>query len=250
MQERIHRTVIGVITRHLALLGACVLLSACAATPRLGGEQMPPLNTITPVLPEGGSSVMKAVDLFGDAGTKRVYEFTVGKLAGQKLPHRRSILPDGKVIDLLEGHQSAEFVVNDAVNLLADDDYASKVRVVYEPAMVVMPARLRAGETTEQLSESSMTVTNLADGSPRDKGRCKYKVELLGKARVVTPAGSFDAWIVRTTRHLTLQMANGTVVTHSAYVEGRGLIAEHVEQNLKMLGLIAVKSEDEFRLAR
>jgi len=250
MQERIHRTVTERIARRLALAAACLLLSACAATPPTDVVPAPPLNALAPAVPGGGSSVMKAVALFGDAGTKRVYEFTVGKFAGRELPHRRSILPNGKVIDLLEGHQSAEFVVNDAVNLLAEDDYASKVRVVYEPAMVVMPARLRAGETTEQLSESSMTVTNLADGSPRDRGRCKYKVELLGKARVATPAGSFDAWIVRTTRHLSLQMAGGTVVTHSAYVEGRGLIAEHIEQNLKMLGLIAVRSEDEFRLTR
>lgn len=249
MQERIHRTVTEGIARRLAL-GACLLLSACAATPRTGGEQSPPLNAQTPVIPDGASPVMKAVDLFGDASVKRAYEFTLGKLAGQKLPHRRSILPDGKIIDLLEGHQSAEFVVDDAVSLLAEDDYTSKVRVVYDPPMTILPAMLRAGETTEQLSESAMTVTNLADGSPRDKGRCKYKVELLGRDNVVTPAGSFDAWIVRTTRHLTLQMASGTVVTHSAYVEGRGLIAEHVEQNLKMLGLIAIKSEDEFRLAR
>jgi hypothetical protein len=95
-----------------------------------------------------------------------------------------------------------------------------------------------------------MLVHRLVDGSLRDKGQCTYRVELLGWQFLTTPAGAFEARVIRTTRQIKLRFAKVTVVVLDAYSPDGGQVAQRVDQTIRTLGLISVHSHEELRLAR
>jgi len=148
----------------------------------------------------------------------------------------------------LEGLRTTHFAQDDeGLRVRGEDDFEQKVRVTYQPPLLVLPPTLESASKAQ--AESRMTVTDLEGKNVRDKGHCRVEIELLGRQRVATPAGFFDAVIIRTTRTIDLGLADAEVVITAGYVPERGLVAEHIARTTRPLGLFTSKREDEMRLA-
>jgi hypothetical protein len=149
----------------------------------------------------------------------------------------------------LEGKQVSHLGLTDDGDLLTsrEDDMEEQVEVSYSPALT-QPARMETGKAFT--GKSQMTIRRMKDGSIRDQGECQYEVVLLGRQSVTTPAGPFDAYVVRTTRTLRLKLARVTVVSLDAFVDGKGSVVQNSTVTIRPLGLMGVTSKEEYRLAR
>jgi len=93
-------------------------------------------------------------------------------------------------------------------------------------------------------------VINASNSSTRDRGTCRYTVALAGRQRVKTPAGAFDAYIVKTCRELHMNLARAKVIWWSAYAPGRGLVAHHQIEEVWAMNLFPTRRIFDMRLAR
>ena len=132
-----------------------------------------------------------------------------------------------------------------AIETLCDEDAADSVAVVYEPAFVALPPQMIVGRPFE--GACRVLVTDLGSGADRDEGTCTYRIELLGRRRVSTTSGPFDAYLVRTTRHLELRLAEARVTTDATYLPGRGIVRENTHQITRVLGLLDMQKRHEVR---
>jgi DUF3108-like len=132
--------------------------------------------------------------------------------------------------------------------IAADVDFTQAAHVDYDPPLRRLPATLKPGEAYE--GESKMVVKHTANGAVRDQGTCAYKVELIESRAVDTPAGRFDAAIVRMTRSIKLNLAQVEVTIVTAYAPGVGVVAEYVDRNTKALGLFTIQSREKLLLSK
>ena len=133
-----------------------------------------------------------------------------------------------------------------ALDTLLEEDHEEQVVVTYEPPFVMLPASLAVGEPAR--FECRMDITDLRSGAPRDRGRCTYIVELLGRRNLATPNGPVASYVVRTTRDITLRMAKARIVTEATFVPGRGLVREHIHQTVLPLGLFRIEKEHDIQM--
>lgn len=133
-----------------------------------------------------------------------------------------------------------------AVVILMERELSEAVAVTYDPPLVILPNVLTMDQPVEQ--ESQVTVTGLKDGSPRDQGRCRHRVQLLGKRTITTPAGTFQAYVVQTRREMDLQLAQVSVVSETAYAPGRGWVAEQIVRVTKPMKLFAFRQIEQLHL--
>jgi len=132
-----------------------------------------------------------------------------------------------------------------AIHIVREEQFADAVRVSYDPPLPMLPATLAAGKPFT--GSSQIRATRLADGSPVDSGRCDYRIELLGVQAIRSLADTPDAFIVRTTRHIDLALADADVVLTSAFVPGRGVVAQRIVTATRMLGLIPVRHVEQMQ---
>ena len=119
--------------------------------------------------------------------------------------------------------------------ITSEDDLIEGVRVTYDPALIMLPRELAAGQT--YTSTSDLHVTDLDTGASRERGRIASRITLEGLAAVTTAAGTFDAHLVRTDRRMNFGVAEASVRLDSAYIVGRGLVWERLRQRLRVLGV-------------
>lgn len=150
----------------------------------------------------------------------------------------------------LTGQNTVQMSVTAEGSIIAnhEDDLENTVRVHYAPPLLLMPARLAMGQPAE--GQSDVKIINLLDGTVRTRGRCRYRIELAGRQIVSTPAGQFDAFVVKTRREMDLGIANASITWRSAYVPGKGRVAHHLVKQVRLLGLIPTESTREIRLTR
>ncbi len=129
-----------------------------------------------------------------------------------------------------------------------EEELAEDVSVTYTPPIVMLPVHLSMNQPINQ--ETHMTVRKRKGGAIQDQGRCRYHTELLGSKAVVTPTGTFNAWIVRTRRNIELQMAQVAVTSDTAYVPGRGWVLERITRVTRPMNLFEVTQTEALQLAR
>ena len=127
-----------------------------------------------------------------------------------------------------------------------EDELRDGVTVEYTPPLTVLSEKLIMHEPIERTS--NMIVKNLHNGSVRDRGTCKYRVELLGKKEIQTPAGTFDAYIVQMDRHINLKLAEATVHSRTAYSPGWGWVGEEIRCVTKPMRLFEIQESEQSRL--
>lgn len=132
--------------------------------------------------------------------------------------------------------------------MLSEEDVAENVAITYEPPFVLLPEKVAMGEKVT--GETLMTVNHLKTGSKRDSGPCRYVVELLGMQTIQTPAGTFEAYVFKTTREIDLSLANVTVTIHTAHVPEVGIVMTRVEQKTKAIGIFTMNKKEESRKAK
>ena len=132
---------------------------------------------------------------------RRVVYAPIGEISEARLVIERE--PDDTGVQtrssINEGEEAVQrrqtFAVRDdgAVVLVEEVNHAEGVEVVFDPPLVVLPARLEVGAAIE--CEGRMTVHPLGDrsrvrakGTYTETGRCE------GAVTVRTPAGEFVAW--------------------------------------------------------
>lgn len=124
--------------------------------------------------------------------------------------------------------------------IFREDDARQQVRIDYDPAIVMLPARITP--TSRPHGQVKMIVHNLSNGKVRDQGTCDYTIAPIGQVRVKTPAGVYETYHLRTTRKINLHLANAEVTLDTSYAPGVGQVAQVVKQHTQALGLFGSDS--------
>ncbi|MDX1682127.1 MAG: hypothetical protein R3336_03305 [Phycisphaeraceae bacterium] len=134
------------------------------------------------------------------------------------------------------GDQVDHLVLDEAATLVKTEIVpGDKVRTVYKPAIPIIPARLKPDQPVE--GEVDVTIYNLKGGGVKEKGTCRYRIELLGRRTITTPAGKFEAVLVRTHRQFDLNLAEAEVTLDTHYLVDRGIVHQKVHRITRPLGL-------------
>jgi hypothetical protein len=122
-------------------------------------------------------------------------------------------------------------------------DHVERVEVLFDPPLLVLPARLEPGQVA--IERLRMTVHPLGDRSrTRAAGPVVQEVADMGHDRVRTPAGT---WVARHLRSVFTADLSGTKVrnqTDQWLVDGVGLVAQKRSERTTLLG-VPVRSTDE-----
>lgn len=142
------------------------------------------------------------------------------------------------------------YMRHDRGNLVVtrDEEAGDNVAVMYDPPLVLLSGDLELGKPMRL--QTRMTVLNLATSAQREAGLCRYTLEFLGRQKFDTPVGTFDAFVVRSVRHIDLSLAKVDVTLTIGYVPGVGVVYSRIEQTTKALGLFGGRKIDESRLTR
>lgn len=244
------RTRLFFLVRLFFALWPCLALhglTGCCRQQRVEAPSSAALNDAAATQP---TASVDADDLF--ELTPRLGEFVLvtGEQKETRFPFRFELDRGDTWRLVIEGKRTTYIKLDedDHFVITREDDAEEGVSVKYDPPLVMLPDTLDHGEPFE--GKSRMTVTNLKDGSSKAKGSCTYTVELLAEQRLITPAGTFDVHLVKTTRKMKLTLATAEVTTITAYAPHRGMVAELNEQVTRPLGLVAVRKSEELRLAR
>lgn len=231
----------------LAIMGVLLFVGGCTRPAKIDRPSSQVLNDPAATQP---ATLVDATDIFEFSPHKGAYLISVAGKPGVEAPYRFEpdkndawrLVIEGKRTTYLKLDDDDQFVIT------REDDLEEGVAVKYEPPIVMLPEELDPASPFE--GKCKMTVTNLKDGSAKAKGTCGYTVALVAMQNLITPAGEFPVYLVRTRREMKLTLATSTVVTTTAIAHGRGIVAEVNEQNTRALGFVNVRKVEEMRLAK
>ena len=149
-----------------------------------------------------------------------------------------------RVGGLYETHLLRE--ADGALRARTEIDHEENVRVEYDPPILLLPEVLRVGEPVTD--RTHMVIRNRRTGAVRQQGPCKVTVELVHRREVRTPAGTMQAWVVRTVREADLGLADFRVVITEAYVPQRGLVAKHTDRVVRLLRAVPQRTVEHLLL--
>jgi hypothetical protein len=109
-------------------------------------------------------------------------------------------------------------------------------RSAFEPPLGMCPALLRCGDRFE--SSAEMRVTRLESGRERDHGRATRRTEIVGRSTLTTPLGEVPAVEVRMDFDSRMRFARAQVRARRWVVPGVGPVAEEVEEEITVLGIL------------
>ena len=234
-------------TQVLLLLAAA--LGGCAST----GDPPPPppraeaYQNATPTI-----QVTKPVDaaaLLTTADTEAAVTITTdnGEPTSQRMTWEKT---DTGWTRTITGHSIAYLWLgpDGSVVLPREDDLHEKVRVEYDPPLLVLPARLGEGEIKRVTSKVAVTV--LETGAPRASGECVSTIAEIHERQIKTPAGTVNAYVVRQVRSMSLSVAKVGVVIDTSYAQVGGLVEQEYWEARKMLGLFGKQSHTKILLER
>lgn len=136
----------------------------------------------------------------------------------------------------------------DALRITREDDLDEEVQVTYEPGLLMLPRLIRS--EVEETETATMVVRSLDGRELRSTGICSNTITVVGRQKVNTPAGDFMAILVRSHRRIQLPIASVEVEILSAYVPGKGQVAERVTQKIRALRFFDMEEGREVRLAK
>lgn len=215
----------------LALAAAC--LTAC--------KSAPPLQRTGPDLRAPAATLEWKVAAPLEVG-ERTYAITSGEHAGKELnvttarsadrwtaTYTLAGATDPLRIDTLQER-------SDALVLLETITPSENAISRYDPPLTVLPARLAPGEPHEQTV--MLSVHPVSDPSrTTQQGPAKQTLTLEGAERITTPAGDFDAHVVRAKLDINLPGATVNRESFSWYAPGDGLVADEFREEIRILGL-------------
>jgi len=246
----------------IAVLPCLMLLAGCCATGCGCGDAdgtaiaaTQPAGQHTPVVLTGDQGVEpleSAFPLSERLQPKRragAYLVTEGARSGTAYEFTVSEEGETWLIDFPEYHASRrKFDASGDILILREDDEQEGVKVLYTPPIRI-PAKLEPGQVYR--GKCKIRIVYKKSGRTREKGDVRYEVRLIGRKRLTTPAGTFDAVLVRQTRFLDLTLADVTVEITDAVAEGWGIVANRVDQTISAVGgLYSRKSAEQIERLR
>ena len=118
------------------------------------------------------------------------------------------------------------------------------MEIVYEPSVVLLPARCAPGETVE--STGSIRIET-QDGTTR-RGELTHRVRIAGRERVETPAGEREAVLVETRDEIDLGWVELTIEARTHYVPGLGRARQRMVTERRTLAVFGSTSKESFRV--
>ncbi|NJL31505.1 MAG: hypothetical protein HC898_07690 [Phycisphaerales bacterium] len=170
-------------------VGVTSLLSGCARVwLEDPGNLLGQAELVNPI-----PTQISTTDLFPLLDAKGRFLVIEGDNDGLKFPWTLKSSNDGWVYSY-QGLQKVWFIQdeNGALYITREDDFEEEVRVVYEPAILALPAMLNSQTAHEQKVE--MTVTSLNGKEVRSRGPCYNSITLLGRQTISTRPVSLKRW--------------------------------------------------------
>ena len=196
----------------------------------------------------------EAVDLrtaFGGEGVAGTYRVDAGPLKGEEVSFSITALgaggddsAGGEAVMQVQGLRETTLRRDDdgAVLIPETIDVLEQVRVVYEPALTIVPARMRVGEVRQQ--EVSMNVYRLEDGSRRAGGNGTIEVELISAGAFDTPMGRVQGFHVQERHDLHLSLARVTVRVDTIYGREMGPVRKSTVRRVRALALFGSEERE------
>ncbi|MFW6060800.1 MAG: hypothetical protein ACODAQ_11515, partial [Phycisphaeraceae bacterium] len=124
-----------------------------------------------------------------------------------------------------------------------EDDMQEGVAVHYEPALLLLPARLDPAEALPAQTVD-VTVRRLDTGQVRDRGTCDYRI-----ARVTHETDDDEQrYRIVQRREIDLNLASATVTIEAVHVPDRGRIAWSVERRTRIFGLLGSDRHERYEV--
>ena len=128
--------------------------------------------------------------------------------------------------------------------IFREDDFQQNVSVHYEPALVLLPARVTPA-ITEHEQQVDVTVRHLDSGQVRDRGTCRYEIASAWRRTAHSEQGKpMPAYMIEQRRELKLPIATADVRIETVYLAGVGRVAWTVRRRTQALGLIGGERVD------
>ena len=198
---------------------------------------------------DNASGTVKAADLIPLKERTFKIEYNEGRMKGKTVEVTVTKGEKGQWVESAKDVRILNYgEVDGGIGLPREEDFDEGVIVTYDPAFILMPKELVAGKPFE--SKTKMTVLNRGSGSKKAGGTCSYKVELVRQEKIQTPAGAFDAYLIRTTRDISLDLASVKVTVQTWHVPGKGMVASHVKQTTAALGIFSSEKVEAWKLAK
>ena len=146
----------------------------------------------------------------------------------------------------IEGHQTARWELDKegSLRLPWQTSVDQGVRVEYEPALVLLPAKGAGVSRTE----AEMTVYHLDSGEQKTAGKCAYVVSPGGPGMFEPALEERLTLYASSVRRIDVPLADATVAAEVAYAKERGPIATDLTRVLRPLGLFASTTETTYRV--
>lgn len=227
----------------LAALGCMlpILATACAGTP-----EPPALTELAPVRAAAG--VFRAEWIYPEPrpGASALFSSDADPDAVVTLA---LFAPDDELADFLvrETRTGASRPLSEQLVAIQPDGRYTTPRMRnidrsritrFDPPMTIMPAELASDEPFEESFGVQVSRMNNPDRIEQ-RGTGDSTITYRGIQHITTPAGDFEAHLIRTEFTTEFGVASARRITDRWYAEGIGLIAESFEEQITVLGLNA-----------
>ncbi|MEX0885085.1 MAG: hypothetical protein WD009_01480 [Phycisphaeraceae bacterium] len=225
----------GATPRVLGLALLAVLLAGCAAS-----DDRPSRESR-----DASRGPVDLADALPERATTGTYRAVAGDAQGEEFPLRitpASLDADG--VFEIEGLRRSRLVRtgDGSIHVAEVIDRREQVRVVYEPAAVMLPDALRVGQVMRM--EIEMRVYRLADGSRQASGGGTIELELVEVGLFDTPMGQVEGYRIREHHDLRLSLARVDVRVDAIYARGLGPVRLSTTRRTRTLGLFASEERE------
>lgn len=229
----------------LGVLVVGLVLSGCAAPPRVEPDPEATEGRIQPAVRWEPIEARQLMPLEARFARVRVVE---GPDEGEVLEQRLEASDGQRWTLTVEDRQRMHLGYDEQGHIVVfqEDDFEQSVAVHYEPALVLVPARLEADTNHRQQVE--VTVRQLEGEGVRDRGTATHRIEAVRFGTVETDMGVQEAYLLRQHRQLALNFARAEVQIDTLYVPDVGRIAWRVDQSTRIMGVIGSQQSEGFEL--
>lgn len=189
-----------------------------------------------------------AKKIFPEKNGSGALKVAAGEGKGSSYTFTRTFKDKHWVVDR-KGHYIGYYHIDAKGQVVLDreDDLEEGVRVDYTPGIVVLPGKL-TDKPPYPKGTVKMKVSYLKSGKERTQGSCSYTIDSIKKVNLKTPAGTFETYLVRSSRKLNLSLAKVHLVIVQGYSPDKGLVLEEVWQKMRAVGIFG--SDSHSRIVR
>ncbi|QQE11777.1 hypothetical protein JD969_20230 [Planctomycetota bacterium] len=205
-------------------------------------EQSKPAQTndvtkLPPLMRTTARALMPAQNIKG------TYTADEGKNKGKSFQFTYEMTPNGLILNI-EGLRRVYFEWDSQGNLILkrDDDFQENVRVMYNPGLVILPAKLEEREPKIK-GVSKVEVFGLTNGNRRAVGTVSNEITAIWQSQIPLNNQEIKAYIIREKRMLDLDIAKVQLTLDTAFAPGKGELLQMEWRTQKALDIFVENSK-------